>query len=185
MFDAQSELAAVVYDQGQKPDDVLLSFCGDLRQRGFRPVGLVQDGRCQGDQSDLSALLIHTNEHIPLFQRLGSCSEGCRLDPGQLVMAGARVGTAIDHGADLVVINRFGRLEKEGKGLAFLIEMAVTSGIPTLIAVPSHRFMDWVKFSDGMSVKLTCDAASLCRWWEPIAAGRQARSLAVSARQFH
>jgi hypothetical protein len=25
------------------------------------------------------------------------------------------VATAIDHGADLVVVNRFGRLEREGK----------------------------------------------------------------------
>lgn len=165
MFDAQSDLAALVYDETQNPDEVLLAFCDDLRRNGFRPVGLVQAGHCNGDRSDLSALLIHTNEQIRLFQNLGSCAEGCRLDVGQLLTAGARVATAIDHGADLVIVNRFGRQEREGKGLSFLIEMAMGSNIPTVIAVPANRFMDWVKFSEGMSVKLACNIASLQRWW--------------------
>jgi hypothetical protein len=165
MYDAQCDLAALVYSDDQNPDEVLFAFCNDLKRSGSRPVGLVQHGHCVGEPSDLSALLIHTNEQIRLFQNLGSCAEGCRLDVGQLLTAGARVATAIDHGADLVVINRFGRLEREGKGLSFLIEMAIGSGIPTVIAVPANRFMDWVKFSEGMSVKLSCDVASLHRWW--------------------
>jgi hypothetical protein len=165
MFDAHSDLAALVYTEDQNPDEVLLTFCNELRQSGFRPVGLVQHGHCHGEPADLSALLIHTNEQIRLFQDLGSCAQGCKLDVGQLLTAGARVATAIDHGADLVVINRFGRLEREGKGLSFLIEMAITSGIPTVIAVPADRFLDWVKFAEGMSVKLACDTASLHHWW--------------------
>lgn len=168
MFDAQSDLAALVYTEDQNPDEVLLAFCEELRRTGFRPVGLVQAGHCDVDQSDLSALLIHTNEQIRLFQNLGSCAQGCRLDVGQLLTAGARVATAIDHGADLVVINRFGRLEREGKGLSFLIEMAISSGIPAVIAVPADRFVDWVKFAEGMSVKLACDAASLQHWWSSV-----------------
>src|SRR5262249_50020464 len=103
MFDAQSDLAALVYNEDQNPDEVLLAFCDDLRRQGLRPVGLVQHGHCQGGESDLSALLIHTNERIRLVQDLGSCAHGCRLDVSQLLTAGARVATAIDHHADLLV----------------------------------------------------------------------------------
>lgn len=181
MFDAQCDLAALVYEETENPDEVLLGFCADLKRDGFRPVGLVQHGHCQGDQSDLSALLIHTSEQVRLFQNLGSCSVGCRLDVSQLITAGSRVVTAMDHGADLVVINRFGKLEREGKGLSFLIELAMSSGIPAVIAVPSHRFADWVKYSEGMSVKLSCSEASLHRWWRTISA-RQQRSI-VSSRE--
>jgi hypothetical protein len=109
MFDAQSDLAALVYTEDQDPDEVLLTSCTSCGEAAFRPVGLVQHGHCHGEPADLSALLIHTNEHIRLFQDLGSCAQGCRLDVNQLLTAGARVATAIDHGADLVVINRFGR----------------------------------------------------------------------------
>ena len=72
-------------------------------------------------------------------------------------------------GADLVIVNRFGRQEREGKGLSYLIERALSADIPVVIAVPSHRFADWIKFADGMSVKLRCDRDSLEAWWGPYA----------------
>jgi hypothetical protein len=165
MLDSQSDLAALVYGPHHDPDALLLAFCADLRRDGYRPVGLVQDGHCRGGDSDLSALLLHTNERIKLVQDLGSCSEGCRLDVGQLLTAGSRVATAIDHGADLVVINRFGRMEREGKGLSFLIDAAIGADIPVITAVPEARFADWVKFSGGMSIKLACNSEALMRWW--------------------
>lgn len=165
MFDAQCDLAALVYDETDDPDRVLLNFCSELARGGYRPVGLVQEGHCQGGGSSLSALLIQTGERISLVQDLGACASGCRLDVDQLLMAGSRVVTAIDHRADLVVVNRFGRLEQAGKGLSFLIELAMSAGVPAIIAVPSHRFQDWLRYSQGMSVKLNCDHAALWRWW--------------------
>jgi hypothetical protein len=86
---------------------------------------------------------------------------GCRLDLGQLLNAGAAVASAIDQGADLVIVNRFGRQEREGKGLSYLIERALSADIPVVIAVPSHRFQDWIRFAEGMSVKLHCDPHAL------------------------
>jgi hypothetical protein len=80
------------------------------------------------------------------------------------------VAHAIDQGADLVIVNRFGRQEREGKGLSYLIERALSADIPVVIAVPSHRFADWIKFADGMSVKLHCDLGSLKVWWDGVAA---------------
>ena len=84
--------------------------------------------------------------------------------------AGALVAGAIDSGADLVIVNRFGRQEREGKGLSYLIERALSADIPVVIAVPSHRFADWIKFADGMSVKLRCDRGALEAWWRAVSA---------------
>ena len=56
----------------------------------------------------------------------------------------------------MLIVNRFGRQEREGKGLSYLVERALSADIPVVIAVPSHRFPDWIKFADGMSVKLRC-----------------------------
>jgi len=36
--------------------------------------------------------------------------------------------------------------------------------------VPSHRFADWIRFADGMSVKLHCDRESLNSWWSAVSA---------------
>lgn len=104
-----------------------------------------------------------------MFQNLGACATGCRLDVGRLLAAGAQVASAIDQGADLV-INRFGRQEREGKGLSYLIERALSVDIPVVIAVPSHRFAEWIRFAEGMSVKLRCERAALDAWWGAVSA---------------
>jgi hypothetical protein len=167
MFDAQCDLAALVYEKDQDPDQILHDFADDLNARGHRAVGLVQLGHHCVDEN-LSAMLVHTGEQLHLFQDLGTCSTGCRLDVGRLLGAGQQIAGAIDEGADLLIINRFGRQEREGKGLSFLVERALSADIPVVIAVPSHRFADWIKFADGMSVKLHCDRASLDAWWRAV-----------------
>ena len=102
----------------------------------------MQTGHHCLDAPSLSAVLVHSGEELQLFQNLGAFATGCKLDVGQLMGAGARVATAIDQGADLVIVNRFGRQECEGKGLSFLVERALSADIPVVVAVPSHRFAD-------------------------------------------
>ena len=41
MFDAQCDLAALVYDEHQDPDTVLRDFADDLNAHGFRAVGML------------------------------------------------------------------------------------------------------------------------------------------------
>jgi hypothetical protein len=168
MFDSQCDLAALVYEGDQDPDEVLRGFASDLKACGYREAGLVQTGHHCVDAPRLSAMLVDTGEELQLFQDLGACATGCRLDVGRLLGAGARVASAIDQGADLVIINRFGRQEREGKGLSFLVERALSADIPVVIAVPSHRFADWIRFADGMSVKLRCDRRTLDAWWNSV-----------------
>jgi Protein of unknown function (DUF2478) len=188
MFDSQCDLAALVYETDEDPDEVLRVFAANLTERGFRPVGLVQLGHHCVDGPELSAMLLHTGEKLQMFQDLGvraprdndgavaprdngeAVARGCRLDVGQLLQAGVQVAQAIDQGADLVIVNRFGRQEREGKGLCYLIERALSADIPVVIAVPSHRFADWIRFADGMSVKLRCNRQALDAWWYAVSA---------------
>jgi hypothetical protein len=168
MFDAQCDLAALVYERDQDPDGVLCEFAYDLKANGYRVAGLVQTGHHCVDAPKMSAMLVDTGEELQLFQDLGACATGCRLDVGRLLNAGARVASTIDQGADLVIVNRFGRQEREGKGLSFVVERALGADIPVVIAVPSHRFADWIRFADGMSVKLRCNRDSLDAWWSAV-----------------
>lgn len=165
MFDSQCDLAALVYETDQDPDSVLHDFAASLGRQGIRAVGLVQLGHREVDVPKLNAVMLHSGEQVRLFQDLGPGAKGCKLDVGQLLDAGNRVADAIDQGADLVIINRFGKQEREGKGLAYLIERALSGEIPVVIAVPSHRFAEWIAFADGMSVKLPCSRAALDAWW--------------------
>jgi hypothetical protein len=168
MFDSQSDLAALVYEHDEDPDRILRDFASDLNRRCYRAVGLVQLGHDRPDTRQLSALLVHTGEKLSLFHDLRNWATGCRMDVNQLLQAAGQIADEIDQGADVVIVNRFGQQEREGKGLAYLIERALSVDIPVVIAVSSHRFADWIKFVDGMSVKLHCNRDSLDAWWNAL-----------------
>src|SRR5262244_3483354 len=101
MFDAQCDLAALVYDEHDDPDAALREFANELNARGFRAVGMVQAGQCA--DSSLSAVLVHTGETLLLAQDFDPAAQGCRLDLGRLQNAGARVAEALAGGADLLI----------------------------------------------------------------------------------
>jgi hypothetical protein len=169
MFDAQCDLAALVYEKHQDPDAALRSFAADLIASGHRVVGMVQAGKCA--DSSLSAILLHSGEKLLLAQDFDPAAQGCRLDLARLQNAGTRIADALARGADLVIINRFGKRERDGKGLSYLIERALDANIPVLIAVGKDHFADWIKFAGGMSVKLGCDRGALDAWWQAVSTG--------------
>ena len=82
MFDAQCDLAALVYDEHDDPDAVLREFAVSLNARGLRAVGMVQAGACA--DSSLSAVLVHSGETLLLSQDADPAEKGCRLDLGRL-----------------------------------------------------------------------------------------------------
>ena len=166
MFHAQCNLAALAYGADQDPDAVLRDFADEVKKQGFRAVGLVQAGQCA--DSSLSAVLVHSGEKLLLAQDFDPAAAGCRLDVSRLQDVGARVGEALDAGADLLIINRFGKRERDGKGLAFLIERALGADIPVVIAVSQERFDEWIKYAGGISVKLPCERKALQTWWHKV-----------------
>ncbi|HYI29289.1 MAG TPA: DUF2478 domain-containing protein [Bradyrhizobium sp.] len=166
MFDSQCDLAALVYDGDQDPDEILRAFAADLTARGSRVVGMVQAGQCA--DSSLSAVLVHSGEKLLLAQDPDPLATGCRLDLGRLQDAAMRIAGAMEFGADLVIINRFGKRERDGRGLASLIDRAVEADIPVVIAVSRDRFADWIAFAGGMSVKLRCHRDALDAWWNAV-----------------
>jgi hypothetical protein len=168
MFDAQCDFAAVVYGQGDNPDRLLLDFAQDLRGSGVRIAGLVQLGWSgRRDRCELRALSNDTV--VGISHHEGPGASGCRLDPEGLAGIARGIAAAIRDRVDLIVINRFGKLEAEGRGLIDLIRTAVDADIPVLIAVPEHRFAAWLGYSAGMSVRLPCRRSALDRWWQSVA----------------
>jgi hypothetical protein len=174
-FDAQCDLAAVVYGPDDDPDRLFIDFADDLSRSGRRPVGLIQVGRtCREEAPRLGAVVLPGGDTISLVEDVPGCTAGCGLDAGLLAGIAERLAGALAAGSDLVIINRFGRMEAAGGGLADLITRAIRADIPVLIAVPEHRFAALIKFADGMNVRLACRREALDRWWQSVA-GRPAR----------
>ncbi len=168
-FDAQCDVAAVVYGSADDPDRLLADFADDLRQSGLRPIGLIQVGRsCRSEHPRFGVVMLPDGEVVRPVHPVEAYPVGCRLDPGRLAELSKRLTGAIEDGADLVILNRFGRTEAEGSGLLDLVAQAVDADIPVLIAVPDQRFAAWIRFTEGMNVRLACRRDSLDRWWRSI-----------------
>ena len=166
MFDAQCDVAALVYETDDDPDALLRDFAAEVNADGIRAIGMIQAGQCA--DFSLSAVLIHNGETLLLAQDPEPNGNGCRLDLARLSKAGERVAAVLDHGADLLIVNRFGKREANGRGLAYLIDRALEADAPVIIAVSSEHFADWLKFSGGMSVKIRCDRQALETWWKTV-----------------
>ncbi len=79
---------------------------------------------------------------------------------------------AIARSPELLFINRFGKLEADGRGVLAEIGSAAAAGIPTLVSV-SIRFLDqWRQFTMGLDEELACSSSALDQWWSDIKALR-------------
>ena len=171
MFDAQCDFAAIAFEVGDDPDGLLLQFAEDLRRSGHRVVGAVQHHIHGLRNPNLDAVVLPGAQVVNLSHHPGDDTQGCHIDNERLATIGRTIEAAIDEGGDLVIVNRFGKLEASGRGLIRLIKRAVDADIPVITAVPAHRFAAWVKYSDGMSVRLPCRRAAIDEWWESVAGG--------------
>jgi len=171
LFHAECDIAAIVYDRSDDPDLVLFGFAKDLQASGKRTVGLLQLGRIADARRDhgLRTTLLLSGRTITLTHRALS-PDSCALEAGGLWAVADLIAADIRKGADLVVINRFGKLELNGGGFLREITSAMALGIPVIIAVPECNFRVWTAYSGGMSVRLGCRRKELDLWWRSVSA---------------
>jgi molybdate transport system ATP-binding protein len=162
-----SRIAAIVYGPDQDCDRLLAELARGWRQAGLRVAGLVQinggDASCDTLEMELEA--IDTGRRFNICQDLGAGSvNACRLDPAGLAEAAGALRAALAEPVDLVIVNKFGRMEAEGQGLIAEIGEAVAAGLPLIIGVPERFAGAWEAFAGGLDTRLACDAAALETW---------------------
>src|SRR5262249_299269 len=119
-----------------------------LRANGVRIAGLLQrfgetlpNGKRAMYVEDLS-----NGERIRLDIFRGKEAAGCTLDPDGLNRAACVIKNAIAQRPDILMVNRFGKQEAEGHGMRAELAEAVSSGVPTVVAVSKSLIADWDKF---------------------------------------
>jgi hypothetical protein len=70
------------------------------------------------------------------------------------------------------------------RGLIPMKTRPLAGDIPVLIAVPEQRFAAWIRFSEGMNVRLACRRDALDRWWLSVTGLARRRSGADTFCEF-
>lgn len=161
-------LAAIIYGAGGGPevDATLAAVAAALRRGGHRLAGAVQSTTERPDRCRCDMLLedLGSGQVIAISEDRGVEARGCRLDAVALEQVVALSGAALDTGATLLIVNRFGRREAEGHGFRAVIARAVASGTPVLLAVGAEQVPAWREFTGGMDAELPLDGAAIEAW---------------------
>ncbi|RBP10585.1 uncharacterized protein DUF2478 [Roseiarcus fermentans] len=167
-----SRLAAVVFDRDEEPDPPLIAFLDAAAARGVRVAGLVQERA--GDE-DLCALRdvrvrdLVTGATLAIMQDLGRDATGCRVDPEAIAVAAGMLDRARAGDPDLLVVNRFGRLESEGDGMLAEIGRAFADDLALIVCVPKRYLAAWDAFAAGLDEKLPPTREAIEAWWAAVA----------------
>lgn len=162
--------AAVVQGAGVDADPLVAAFARSLGQRGWRVQGLIQSLSEGGAQCSRDIDLLDVSKHgrYRISQRLGRGSEACRVDPAGLAVASGVLRRALSERVDLAIVNRFGKLEAEGGGLAGEFLALLAEGIPVLTVVAEKHLERWLEFTGGVSVLLAPERAALDAWFDSL-----------------
>jgi hypothetical protein len=165
-------LAAVVYGRGEDANRIVADFAAELAAQGVRVGGAVQISTGAADCScpDTHVLDLETGTRIPILQNLGQQSQSCRADPAALAEVGSLITQALARKPELLIINRFAKLEAAGEGMIEEIGAAAASGIPTLLSVPDRFLKEWNGFAMGLDEQLPCSIEDLRAWWHAVSA---------------
>ncbi|MFV0333173.1 MAG: DUF2478 domain-containing protein [Tropicimonas sp.] len=133
---------------------------------GARVVGAVQvDGNPGGDTpGDMDLQVLPDGPRICISQSLGSGSGGCRLNPERLEEVVQECSVRLAQGADLLIVNKFGGHEADGRGFRELIATALSEGVPVVIGVTAEKLSDYESFAGDLAEEVACDLAALRAW---------------------
>ncbi len=164
---------AYIRTQARGQTDLLLSrFAAHLAEAGARLSGVVQSNtECAGsDLCDMDVRVLPDGPVFRISQSLGAGSRGCRLDPAALEQAVGHVARSLSGNVrpDLVIVNKFGKHEADGRGFRPLIAEAMMAGIPVLTAVNAANEAAFRTFSDGLAVCLPTRFESLVDWFSAL-----------------
>ena len=162
----RGDIAGIVYGERLDVDAVLVSVTDLLRSRGIRASGLLQHFGPPTPAGKRSMYVedIASGERVRLDLPRGSGATGCSLDPNALAKAACLLRRAIRSRPDVLIVNRFGQQEAEGRGMRPELAEAVCAGLPTLVAVSESFLSEWESFVGGPGRILPAKRGAIVSW---------------------
>lgn len=149
-------------------DRVLGRLADTLMARGIDVAGVVQTNTDCGPEKacDMDVKVLPAGPVLRISQDLGSGSRGCRLNPEALEQAVGLVGRRLSGDTRLLLVNKFGKQEAEGRGFREVIGAALAQDIPVVVGLNGLNRGAFEAFCEGLAVPLAPDVQALLDWVE-------------------
>ena len=163
-----SRLAAVIYADGESSaaDDVLAEIVNRLLTHKVRLAGTIQTNTDddQGVHCAMTLEDLSTGEKFDISDNRGKGARGCKLNVPVFEALVGQVQAGLRSQPDLVIVNRFGKREAEGRGFRDVIAQATGQDIPVLVAMNESSRGAWKEFTAGDGAMLPATTAAVWRW---------------------
>jgi len=162
------KIAAVLADDGTATQALLASMVAVWRDSGAKIAGVIGELHGFPDRSCGAGFLrdIASGKPFRIYLETPPRQSSCHLDAAGVASVCKAILDQISV-SDLVVLNKFGKLEGMGEGLAPAFELAVSAGKPVLTTVSERYRHAWRTFAPDTSF-LPANKVALQNWWRAI-----------------
>jgi nucleoside-triphosphatase THEP1 len=159
------KLAYVALQGRGRTDALIAEVAALLAADGVRLAGTVQSNHERPDRRkcDMDLMVLPDGPIVRISEDRGDLARGCTLDSGALEQTVVAVQQRLD-GAEVLIVNKFGKREAEGKGLVPVIAEALERGMPVLIGVNGLNLAAFLIFAGEEVSALPTDALSVANW---------------------
>lgn len=166
---AIAPFAAAVYTPDTGDRMALLKFVEWQKLMNVRVGGVLQEAlfKPTGEFAGLNAIDVYTNQRISITRPVEN-DAACGLDVSALAETAGIIRKAIEDRLDLVVVEKFGELEQEGRGLIDEIFQTIAAGIPLLVSVPMSALPVWQERSGELGSVLAFSEEAFQQWWRSL-----------------
>jgi hypothetical protein len=136
-----------------------------LRAKGVTLSGAVQVAAPGLDQHpcEMDLAVLPDGPVYRISQDLGQAARGCRLDSDVLETAAVQAMARMA-GTAALIVNKYGKLEAEGRGFIPLMLRALDQGMPVLVGVNQMNLQGFLDFAAGQATALPPDPQAIAAW---------------------
>lgn len=169
------KLAYVTLQGRGRTDALIAEVAALLAADGVRLAGTVQSNIERPDRRkcDMDLVVLPDGPIVRISEDRGGLARGCILDSGALEQTVVAVQQRL-HVAQVLIVNKFGKREAEGKGLVPVIGDALALGLPVLIGVNGLNLAAFLSFAGQEVVPLPADPTLVADWCKAAVASETA-----------
>lgn len=161
-------IGAIVHQSAEIADQQLQPFIQYLQEQGKKVLGVVQapEEVSFAYRSKMGIINLSNGEFTSIAQDLGMHNTSCCLDSEAVSHASQILKLARTETPDLIVVNRFGKLEAEGDGFAEEMLEIMSLELPMLTVVATKFLTPWRTFTGSLGTELPPDLNDIKQWFD-------------------
>lgn len=163
-------IAALIHNDADAVDKQVQLFINYLFSLNKTVLGFTQapEHINQQQKSKMGIINLANGKYHSIAQYLGVHNSSCCLDSAAVSQASQVLAQARQSAPDLILVNRFGKLEAEGLGFASEMLEIMSAAIPLMTIVPERFLTPWRQFCGGLGSELVPTLETMKDWFHQL-----------------